>query len=594
MVQADKFLSFSPTNKFAQRTFTQRLWILPLLVFICTECALLLVNAVLPLRGVWFYDSLIARFGTWTLLPTQLLFPHFQTVLGQARGSMPLSPAMTWKETFLLFGAFTLLFALYLVAVYVLPKRVSRRFILCSTFLLGVTLTFCPAIASQDIFSYIAYARMVALYHLNPFANLPAAIHTDPIYAFVYWSQQPSLYGPTWILITSGIQWLASVCGFSSLPTIVLLLRLFSLAMHLSSTLLIWSILGHFGHIQSKESMLSKQVNTQRVRRVLATLAFAWNPALLFDACINAHSDTTVLFLLLLSIWLLLPRSQTTRYASFLAVAVFAAAICLKANFLLLLPGLFLFLLAQRTQLSLLKRIRSIVGFAVVGLVVAFLLYAPFLQHAQILHLLLANPNTAHDANSLYEVVVRLYAAHSNIRIPPSITPNGIAIENISHTVSTLLFLLVYVALCIRTLLLPRTIDTVPALVRWMALLWFLYCLLGAPWFWPWYLITFFGLFALVEGDMDARVPSNAALRFLHMPLVVRGLAYTMLSVYCFYTWALDKNVVPFLFPVQWLYLRGLWLWFLPLFLLSFFLFLHRRQSKRSLLTTSKVELPSA
>ncbi|GAC1646374.1 MAG: hypothetical protein NVS4B12_13310 [Ktedonobacteraceae bacterium] len=497
---------------------------------------------------------------------------------------MPIPPGTTWKETFLLFGVFTLLFSLYLIAVYVLPKRVSLRFILGSTLLLGVTLTLCPAIASQDIFSYIAYARMEALYHLNPFANLPSAIHNDPSYAFVFWSQQSSLYGPTWILITSGIQWLASACGLTSLPSIVLLLRLFSLAMHLASTLLIWSIIGHI-----QGSVLSAQANT---RRVQATLAFAWNPALLFDACINAHSDTTVLLLLLFVIWLLLPRTHTTRYARFLAVAVFAAAICLKANFLLLLPGFFLFLLAERTQPSLMKRIGNIVGVAAVGVIAAVLLYAPFLQHAQILHLLLTNPNTAHDANSLYEVVVRLYAAHNHILIPPAITPNGIAIENTSHIVSTLLFLFVYSALCVYALLVPRSINTVSALVRWMALTWFVYCLLGTPWFWPWYMITFFGLFALIEADEAEHMSSDAWSRFLGMPLVVRALAYTTLSVYCFYTWALDKNVVPYFFPVQWLYLRGLWTWFLPLFLLCLYLFVRGSQRKRFSRTATKALLP--
>src|SRR5579872_3762954 len=80
-----------------------------------------------------------------------------------------------------------------------------------------------------------------------------------------------------------------------------LLLRLFGLSMFLGSTQLIWSI---SGHVQGK---LGATFYGQRQRR-RALLAFAWNPFLLFEACVNAHTDMTILFFVLLALWMLLDK----------------------------------------------------------------------------------------------------------------------------------------------------------------------------------------------------------------------------------------------------------------------------------------------
>jgi len=560
------------------------LWLFPLLVLLCAECMMLFINAVLPLQGMWFYDSLLRQIAPWTLWPTHLLFPHLQLTAGLTLRKLLLSVGSAWKETYLLFGTFTLLFLVYLVAVYALPRRITWRYIFCSTILLGVTLTFCAAIASQDIFSYIAYARMEVFYHLNPFTHLPTEIRSDPVSTSVFWKRQSSLYGPVWILIVSGIQWLASAWGFNSVPAMVLLLRLFSLVMHLASAALIWSIIGHW---QKKELF---PFPLSQTRRLQATLAFAWNPLLLFEACVNAHSDTTVLFLLLFTLWLLIPRPQTAYYASFLAVAVFAIAICLKANFFLLLPGIFLFLFwTQFTEASWWLRIGNIILHAGVSAVVILLLYLPFWQHGEIIRVLLSNPNTAHDANSLYEVFLRLYSGLAKIQVPSATVTKSILVETISHTASTLVFLVVYVALCVRALITSRSINTLPALVRWMTLVWFSYCLFGTPWFWPWYMITFFGLFALVEGSDPS---SNTWFQLLNVPFAVRVFAFTMLSVYCFYTWAPYASFFPYIFHAQWVYLRGLWAWFLPLLILCLYPYIRRRRQKAIHSTSVDALLP--
>jgi len=557
--------------------------LLPIILLFCTACAMLFINAVLPLRGLWFYDSLVARLGSWTLFPTRFLFPHLQVIFGQARTQMPIPLIATWKETGLLFAAFTLVFLLYLLAVYILPPRISQRYILLSTVLLGLVFVFCPIVTSQDLFSYIAYARMEVIYHLNPLTTVPAQISHDPVYPNIFWVNQPSIYGPVWTLLTCALQWVSLlVFGAKQILPMVLFLRLFNLAFHIASVQLVWSIIGQLQHLNGRSTAQA------RTRRIQATLAFAWNPLLLFEGCVNAHTDTAVLFLLLLALWFLLPRSQKTRSAYVGTAVFFALAICLKINYVLLLPGFLLFLWAQQLQSSWLRRFRKVAITSGIFAVVSILLYIPFWGHGEIIHVVSVNPNTAHDSNSLYEVALRFYAGRTGTRIASFTSIAGSPLEHFTHISSYVIFFIVYAVLCLRAFFYSKTINTPSGLLRWLALAWLLYCLLGSPWFWPWYITTFFGLFALIEADEAAR---DVWFGISRIPLTVRVLAFTMVSVCCFYTWGPHLSFVHYLFHAQWVYLRGLWLWLLPFIILCTGLLI-KIVPRKSLLTYNFSGLP--
>ena len=120
--------------------------LLPAILLFFMVCAILLLYAVLPLRGLWFFDSLTQQLGSWTVLPTHVLFPRLQLTLGQSRRLMPLALSTTWKEAGLLMAAFALILFLYVLAIYVLSSRVARRFILLSTALLGILLVLCATV----------------------------------------------------------------------------------------------------------------------------------------------------------------------------------------------------------------------------------------------------------------------------------------------------------------------------------------------------------------------------------------------------------------------------------------------------------------
>src|SRR2546423_13812694 len=133
--------------------------------------------------------------------------------------------------------------------------------------------------------------------------------------------------------MTYCLQWLTISFALPGLLSMLLALRLFGLAMHLGSTLLIWLI---SGHLQLRSGFITPE------KRLRATLAFAWNPLLLLEACFNAHVDVTILFFVLLAIWFLVRNWQTTtrrggaQRVMVQAAAMLAIATCLKLNVVLL------------------------------------------------------------------------------------------------------------------------------------------------------------------------------------------------------------------------------------------------------------------
>jgi len=204
--------------------------------------------------------------------------------------------------------------------------------------------------------------------------------------------------------------------GTKAILPMLLGLRLLGLVTHLGSTLLIWSI---GGHLQREFGTISSE------KRLLATLAFAWNPLLLFEACVNAHNDSTVLFLILLSLWFLVRHPFQAQVGNLLsATAILAIATCLKLNVALLFPGLLLFLWAQQpptnqrvgarvypSRLALALRARLIqlsLTLATYGGII-ILLYAPFWQNGAYLKVFQVNPGTIRNINSLPYFLTRIF-----------------------------------------------------------------------------------------------------------------------------------------------------------------------------------------
>jgi hypothetical protein len=220
--------------------------------------------------------------------------------------------------------------------------------------------------------------------------------------------------------------------------------------------------------------------------------------------------------------------------------------------------GLLFFLLTQP------DRVRKLISFTVAYLATIGLLYVPFWQGGVTFTAFRDNPGTFRNINSLASFLDHLYNGIAAVFGQPVVGPTvyNSPAEKITHLLSIGIFALIMGIVCWRTLRKPDTINSMRGLVCWWAGVWLLYCFLGSSWFWPWYLVTFFGFYALVEATSRHEVGSFA---FLRLPMAVRILAFSMLSMYCFYTWAPQHVLFARLPGFFWSYLVGAYIWLLPL-----------------------------
>ena len=545
---------------------------IPMAFLFAMVCAILLMDAILPLRDLWFKEALLTQLGWWPVTLSLLLFPGWSLI-----PPVPQIPVIglpeisqSWEQIPLYLGAVLVICAIYLVALRRLPKLVTFRFIRNSTLLFGFLSILIPIVTSADVFSYIAYARMGVIYHLNPLTTLPTAIHTDIVYKYLSWTDQPSAYGPTWVMLTTAWQWLFTSLRLDFLLPMVLALRVQGLIMHLISTMLVWSIGGYLQQLDG---------NISSTKRLFATLAFAWNPLLLFEACVNAHADTTLLTLILFSIWflarnaahssshsspqpghskinvLLANIASDSNKSIILAASMLAIATCLKINVVLLAPALILYAWAQGPVTGRFKRIAAA---SATYVCICLLLYAPFWQGGAILHTLTINPAANRSINSPAAFVGHAYNAVVNNLGYPLGESIGSPAERITHTVSIGIFLAIYVLLCYRIIRKPARVSSLRGMIGWMAVTWLIYCALGSPWYWPWYVVTFFGLFALIE--TEANYNSRGIATYF-----VRLLTFSLFIIYGLNSWGPTHSFVPGFPGFEWSYLNGLLVWGIPL-----------------------------
>src|SRR5205085_4406416 len=157
------------------------LW--PVAMLSAMATAILLLDAVLPLRDFWFHEATLTQLGTWPAWPSLLLFPGWSIIAPVPFMHVTGTPDVlqSWTKLPVLLDAFLIVFVVYLVAVRRLPQYISWRYLWCSTVVLGILYMLIPAVTSPDLYSYIAYARIGVLYHLNPLTTIPTAIHSDVI-----------------------------------------------------------------------------------------------------------------------------------------------------------------------------------------------------------------------------------------------------------------------------------------------------------------------------------------------------------------------------------------------------------------------------
>jgi alpha-1,6-mannosyltransferase len=204
---------------------------------------------------------------------------------------------------------FTIMCAGYAVLVRH-GSLLSARAIVIAVVALHVVVAIAPPLMTTDVFSYVMYGRMDAIYGFNPYVYGPHAIFYDRYYYFVgsRWVTTPTAYGP---LFTG----LSALMGHLNLRTATLAYKLLTVACSLVA----------IGGVAKAAQRLGRDVGQ-------ATLFVGLNPVLIIYAVGGSHNDMLMMAALCWSIVALIAHRART------AGGLLVAAVAVKLTAGIMLP----------------------------------------------------------------------------------------------------------------------------------------------------------------------------------------------------------------------------------------------------------------
>jgi hypothetical protein len=244
-----------------------------------------------------------------------------------------------------------------------------------------VTLFLTPGLFTTDIFSYVMYGHISAIYNLNPYIYPPNYFPGNPMLDWIHpiWHDQPSVYGPLW----TGIGWVMArlIAPFDGvvqtlpdgqvlqvgLMNQVFAYKLFMNGVQIINLALVWWLLGRI-------------MATRPRARLAAFVMFAWNPLMLFDTAGNAHNDALMVTLLLLGVVPLVAAARQPKNVNWL-IGSFVVGLSALIKYTTGLVALFLIVPWARRLPSWLARIAWIGGLGVLVAGVTLVLYIPWFDY---------------------------------------------------------------------------------------------------------------------------------------------------------------------------------------------------------------------
>ncbi|MDQ6672391.1 MAG: glycosyltransferase 87 family protein [Chloroflexota bacterium] len=242
------------------------------------------------------------------------------------------------------------------------------------------TLFLMPGLYTTDIFSYVMYGHISAVYDLNPYIFPPNYFPTNPLvdpnWIHPIWWDQPSVYGPLW----TGIGWLLARLTLPldgllqpqpdgtflqvGLMDQVFAYKLLMNGVQVVNLVLVWWLLGRL--MRSKPRA-----------RLAAFVVFAWNPLMLFDAAGNAHNDALMVTLVLLAVVPLVAGGRKPSNPSLL-LGTFCVGLSALIKYTTGLVGLFFIVPWARRLPNWPARVGWIGGAGALIAVVTAVLYIPW------------------------------------------------------------------------------------------------------------------------------------------------------------------------------------------------------------------------
>jgi len=315
-----------------------------------------------PLMGLFVC---IAGTRTEALLPQpiQLTAP----VSGMTGPLDPLGFNLTVGE---IVAALLLFLCVYLVAAWY-SEHVPHRLIIGSIIAFTVIVVIGPPLFSTDVFSYQAYARMQAHYHINPYLHGPAVIGQYPLQNPLSWDigakwiNTPSVYGPLFTFISVALQSTSITFDYYAFKVIAALASA-------GTMYLIW------------KSAQRRGVSPKR-----GVALFGLNPLVTLAGVGGGHNDLLMLMLTSGGVYALLTRRERS------SGALITAGAAIKLTGFIVLPFA---LIGEGARLQLRRRWgRMLSAIAPVSIVIAAASYLAF--GTGILHML-STLQTVQDAGA--------------------------------------------------------------------------------------------------------------------------------------------------------------------------------------------------
>ncbi|MDQ6774896.1 MAG: polyprenol phosphomannose-dependent alpha 1,6 mannosyltransferase MptB, partial [Actinomycetota bacterium] len=226
--------------------------------------------------------------------------------------------------------------------------QLSARVVLISIATLNALALLAPPLLSTDVFSYMAYGRMAALYGSNPYLHGPNTI-LDPLIPLVgtQWAATPTAYGPLFTALSSLLAPLTIAAGVVAYKAIAA-----------ASVLVIVVVVWHAARLRG-------------LNQVKAAALVGLNPVIVVFGVGGGHNDLLMLAFLVTGVYVLLQQKERT------SGALIVAATVVKFTAGLLLPFAFAASAAERSD-GPRRRLSLLTGAAVAGVLALILGFALF------------------------------------------------------------------------------------------------------------------------------------------------------------------------------------------------------------------------
>lgn len=293
---------------------------------------------------------------------------------------------------------------------------------------------------AMDMFHYHAMGRIAWVFDANPLIT-PQQDFPYPI--GMSWFDSPSVYGPLWSLIV----WPASKLPGDHFMAGLLAVKATAVVSYLGCTWLIWAIVRRIrpGH------------------ELLAVVLFAWNPFVVMRVIGNGHNDLWMMLFALLA----LERAERRSWTA--AIVCLSLSVLVKYITVLLGPMLLLYIWTHaggsRSERGLL-----ITGALLISLLVAVVAYAPFWAGMDTFLAL------GEQSRMITSTPLLLEVWFNNLTDPQTAS-------DYARWLPALIFAVLYIPLVWQA---RRSFDHL--VVHAFTVL-FLYLLLAAAWYRPWYML---------------------------------------------------------------------------------------------------------